>query len=816
MRFLPLSTVGAWYKVQLDFKPPDAEGIAQFDVLQGGGYAMGAAELDAGAPALPFLPSNPLSGPDFVWGLLYFGIVLLLSVQRWPSWRPLAVISILASAVAVIYFSALYLEAHLKMLPSTATAVGYTAFYAYPKPGQAEAMMLALALGLIAVSAASFLVYNRGAAPQPLKAPAWTYGDGTFLAVSVFLFACAGLPHSIGAYQAALHVKHAVDFDSQNILFWNYLAAHGKLPFRDFWYPYGGSYNEILPLFPYIAYGWLERVLAFSVSAFSVYICVRRSRLAALSIWAVLFLMDSVGLFWPAAIWRYMLSASIVLFGAAALQERNRWMAASFGLWTAYVLAEELTQAVYAVPAVIFLYGLVLWRRRKDSSSHFPAALAATIGFMVGVSLYILLLALRGQLPGWLAFLQELPSASAYSGWPLNFGNLVAFPRDVQSLYFLTVVLLLAGGAIQAVASRFESPVLLAPLALGLVSSLHLQKEIVRPGMATQILPISTLGLLLLVAQQVLRAGRPRCVVLVAGYCGTVLLAVFFVCPPPARAQIRSTLDFWTGKAGDLAYTIAHAQEWAQARKHFFSSDALVYDGTAGSTFRRELFTAMGRDPDGDIFVLGDRADLYLLLDKPAPYFISFYNQSPIQSQRRTISWLQRHRPAFVFWDATARVFDQVPNVVRVPLLFRYMVSHYLPAGEVRNFQLLRSRRPEEAVDITYWRRMLGDTINLGYIPSLSLAGSSALPGGSVSDRYVAVDVHSPVQGRTDTLQLSISGQNLGIQFTERAGVSRYWINLERLPWMDLEAGLPTLLPPQRTGLAANLRLLAFRTDRLY
>jgi len=817
VRSLPLSSIGAWYKAKVDFQPPGADGVARFAMLQGGGYAMGEAKLNAGAPSLPILPATVLSGPGFLCGLLLFGIVLLLSVQPWPSWRMAAVAAITGLAVAVPYSTARYLEGTLKILPPTAAAVGYTAFYAYPKPGQAVAIMLALALGLAAATTTAWLIDRRQVAWLPAwKSPGWTYRDGVFLAVCISLFACAALPHSLAAYQAALQVKQAVDFDSQNILFWNYLAAHGKLPFRDFWYPYSGSYNEGIPLYPYLAYGWLEKLLVFSVSAFSTYICLSRSRLAALSLWAVLFLMGSANLFWPAAVWRYMLSASIILFGAAVLEERNRWMAAAFGLWTAHVASEELSQAIYAMPAIVILYGSVLWRHRKKSSSYLPQALAATAGCAVGFGIHIGLLAARGQLAGWLAFIRELPSATTYSGWPLDFGTWLGLPRDLQQLYLLTVVLLLTAGAIQAVASRFECPVLLVPLGLGLVCALHLQKEVVRPGISTQLLPVSALGIVVLVAQQMLLAGRPRRAILAAGYCGAGLLAAFFLCDPPARAQLRDGLDVWTGKAGDLSYTLAHAQEWAKARERFFSPEALFYDGTPGTVLRSELFHAMGESRDGDIYVLGDRADLYLLLNKPAPYYITFYNQSPIQAQERTVSWLRKHDPAFVLWDPTALLFDQVPNIVRVPLLFRQMVSHYVPAGELRGFQILRRRRAGEPADIAYWRHMLGDTLDLGYIPALSSAGSAAVPAGRVRDRYLLAEVDSAVEGRVRTIPLLISGEKIGIQFTERAKISRYWINLERLPWMDLQSGLPAVIPQQERGLTTSLKILAFKTEPLY
>src|SRR5205823_3801505 len=108
--------------------------------------------------------------------------------------------------------------------------------------------------------------------------------------------------------------------------------------------------------------------------------------------------------------------------------------------------------------------------------------------------------------------------------------------------------------------------------------------------------------------------------------------------------------DVWTGLTQDLEYTLAHAPEWRNAGERYFSPDAFDYGGTPGTVFRGEVLNAMGQS-GGDIFVLGDRPDLYILLRKPAPYYITYYNQSPIEAQARTVSWLEEHNPQFVFWD---------------------------------------------------------------------------------------------------------------------------------------------------------------------
>lgn len=817
VRSLPLVALQSWGRAQLEIDPPGPDGVVRIATLKGGGYAMGEAKVNVGEPTLPFLASLRLDGPGFLTALICFGTILVLSVQAWPSWRPVWVAGTMALAVGITYFSASRLQTILHALPSTSDAVGYAAFHAYPKPAQEEDIAIALIVGLTMAIVGAWWVFGRRPAGQSdLQPPRWASGDWVFLSASVLLFALATVPPASSLYQAVVHIKQSADFDSQNVLFWNYAAAHGKLPFRDFWFPYGGTYLEGIPLSPYIAYAWLEKLVTFCVVAFSLYVCLRRSRLAAVSIWAALFLMETANLFWVYAIWRYMLSASVILFAVAALQERRRWLAAAAGLWAAHVISEELSQAIFALPGVAVLYGSILWRHRKRATSYASLILTSVAAGTVGMILYILFLVARGQFRGWLAFVLELPSSSAYSAWPLDFPAWLSFPSNVQQLYLLTVILLLAGGGIQAVASRFESPILLCPLAIGLACAMQLEKEIVRPGMSTQILPISALGLGLLAAQQVILARRPKRAIVTVGYCGAALLSAFFLSDPPARAELGRNLDVFAGKGENLDYMLGHRGEWQQAKNRYFAPDAFEYGGTPGPVFRDQLLNAMGDARGSEIYVLGDRPDIYMLLDKPAPYYVSIYNQSPKNAQETTVTWLRRHNPAFVVWDAGATEFDQIPNVVRIPLVYRYVVSHYVPAAELRGFQLLRLRRAGEPPDIVYWRRMLGDLEPLGDIPSLSSAAADANSSGPIRDRYLLAQVVKPEAGRSRAVGLSISGESIRVQFAERAGVSTYWINLERLPWMDLEAGMPTLLPQQESGMALQLKMLRFASEPLY
>lgn len=818
---LPLTTLNSWPKVGVDFSPAGPDGIVRMETTQAGSqsgaYIMGSLALDVTRPSIPFLSWYRINPAGFIWALLLFAGILLCAVSNWRSWpRVMALAGILFAGGCATHYVARYLQSTLKTPPAVSSAVGYSGFNAYPKSSEIEALIMGLLAAFIFACATGFLIFRRAPANLPFMARfTWRTRDLLLLGSCFLLFAGASLPPSAAEYQSALHAKHSPDIDSQNGLYWEYAADRGELPFRDFWYPYSGMYNESIPLYPYIARQWVAKLLVFGVTAISIYACLGGSWPACLGLWGILILMDAANLFWSAGVWRYLLAASIALLAVAAMERRSRWMAAALGLWTVYAVSEEISQPVYALPAVLLLFCALFWADRANRFAYRRVLIAAgAVGAVAALS-YLALLAYRGQIGGWLAFIAELPSTGIYAAWPLDFGSWLGFPETVQQLYLTLVIVLLITGALQAAASRLTSPALLAPLCLGVVSAMQIQKEVIRPGISLQLLVVPALGLALLVAQQLLLAARPWRAAVAGSYAGVILLTVFFLSDPTARAELRQELNFAPRLHDDLAYTVGHSSEWQKAGTSFFSPAALGYGTMSGQDMRTALDQAMNGVAHHSLYVLGDRADIYVLLRKPAPYYITFYNESPIDAQKRTLQWLNDKHPDYVLWNPEDNQFDGVPNVVRVPLLFRYVVSHYVPVRKLGPFQLFRSRRKDEAPDVAYWRTALGDTVPLGYIPSLSVAESTARDGGPALDRYLLVGVENPVTGRAHTVSMTFGGQPVSIQFFERATVSKYAVNLERLPWSDLEHGLP-LIKQQEPGLQIRVVTLAFDKEPLY
>jgi hypothetical protein len=99
----------------------------------------------------------------------------------------------------------------------------------------------------------------------------------------VALFAAGALPTAAAMHAGELTVQHATHFDAQNFLMWQYLYAHGSLPWRDYWFPYSGMYNQLAPLYPELAFRWGHLVLLFAVLVGTGFVALGRSKVAVLA-----------------------------------------------------------------------------------------------------------------------------------------------------------------------------------------------------------------------------------------------------------------------------------------------------------------------------------------------------------------------------------------------------------------------------------------------------------------------------------------------------------------------------------------------------
>jgi hypothetical protein len=819
-----------WLRTDLDVQFDAGAGVTRVSTRSRSGYMMGTVDIDVTHQTLPFLNHFRLNTITLLWTCFLAGTVLVLLSVRWSHLSAaLGMVLVLAASVGLAYSVAHWLLTSPRFLAfligpaSVSQTIGHQSYFGRPKAVDVRAVNGAL-LSAAAVALLLGFVMRRRSAGDSLADASGSRpllkADVIFCACCIVAFAAGAVPPAVAMHAQALTIHHAAHFDAQNFLVWQYLYAHGSLPWRDYWFPYSGMYNQMAPLYPDLAFRWGHLVLLFAVLFVTSFVVTGRSRVAVLAFSSIWIYFEAMGVFTPAASGRYCLGLGVLLFGAVALEQPGMGVGVAWGLWMGYVFTQEISQFFYAVPGLglLVVAALCCSHPKQARPAMLRTVVVAGLAFSVWVLILLGSLALNGQLPQWWQFVSTLDLISNYSAWPADIASWFSLPRTTDEFLVFVTIVTLAGGVLQAAWSRFRSVYLLLPAAIGCLGVMLLQKQIIRSGIAEQLLPVPILGLALLVFQQLqLRPAAYRSAAWTA-FSAALIVTCFTLTTPVTRARLSAYLDVTSGLLPDLRDTLKAGREWSAARSVYFSPASMTLSQIRGDELSAEVQQLTGLEKQDAIFVLGDNPDLYLILQRPVAFHPNFYNQSPLAEQQRTLEWLRDHDPKYLFWDPQEKVFDDVPNPVRVPLLYNYAAAHFVPLGTIGKFEVLRRRLGNEPPDAAYWRDKLGTSLDLGYIPAASRALSDVDAHGGQHMRYLTVRLAAPEEGAAYAVALRLAGGPYTVRFKGRKGVAEYAIALDRLPLAAAgdEMGQPPVVESSPEGASASISTLRFSQERLY
>jgi hypothetical protein len=810
-----------WLREGVDVRFDPVAGETQVSSQRATGYLMGTVDIDVSDVRVPILKYFRLDAITLLWCGLVSGIALvLLSIPRnqWPSaaWIGCAIFA----SVAVAYQTAPWFLKWPGGLEDVSETIGHESFFGQSKIVEVRAAGAAFAVAVVSALLVGLLTPRRvtnGAPPSVSARPRFSAVDVAFLAGFALLLAIGAVPTAVSFHGMALSPHHDVTFDAQNFLTWRYLHALGALPWRDYWFPYSGMNDQLAPLYPEMTLRWAHLVLLFTVLLSAGYIVVERRKGAVLALGAVWFYLEAVGLITPGATGRYGLSLSVVLLGAVVLTDGRLWIAAAFGVWVAYVFVQEMSQDFYAVPPVVLLITASLLSS-SSPRTILRRLMVAALGFVAVVVPFLIGLARHGQLAQWWQFVSTLDLISNYSATPAAINFWFSFPRSIDQFLVFITILAVAASAFQAASDRFADTRRLVPAALGLLSVMLLQKQILRPGMAPQVLTFPALALALLAVQQADNlAATARCRAWMA-FSATLIVTCFTMSLPTTRTQAAQFVDIFSGVGADLRYSLFAGSRWTAARHSYFSPASVTFSGLRGDDVAARVQLLTGLKATESVFVLGNNSDLYMVLQRPVAFHPNLYNQSPLQEQRLSLAWIRDHDPHYLIWEPAERSFDDVPNPVRVPLIYNYATAQFVRLGVVGKFEILRRRRSDEPPDVGYWLEKLGASIELGYIPATSRALSSTAEGGDHRLPYLIVRLPSIEEGATYTAVIRLAGAPYSVRFTGRAGIATYPIALGRLPLAEAGnmLGQPLSVESLPAGATAEIKELRFSKEPLY
>ena len=746
--------------------------------------------------------------PDIGWRLAAASLALLVAAAALDPVRRLY-LPIAAAAIGLVV-AVLALAPRLPDGPaSAAIAVSRATFLGQStRPALIATLILITGAALIGAAAARLDRRKRESevdSPRP-AIPVW---QGI---VGVLLVAVAVSPDLRDWAAAASTRQYVPHWDSDNLVYWAYTIQRGKLPLRDFWYPYGGAAFFDLAYPVGATLQWLYNTALFG--AFAASFARWRGFIAALVATSLLVLGHSLGMF--PGIERYLLAVNVILAYLVMDREGTHWSTrVVFWIAAALLLLGEPPQLAYAAIPIALMIGTDVarhWRTAPSIRDWLIRRLVLDFGVLVALSVMgCVLLALSGQLRGFLGFYGRLGDVVAYSTWPTGLPELKRFDFSAPTVSLACATVLMAIGAYEHVAGgrRVYGDVLAG---LGIVTLMVLQKHFLR-WMDDQLYVLTVVGILALGWGW---PGRRRVADYVAiGAIFGALAAALLVKPSLpataaflARSPLRALSDFQVLTVERASAGRVNAARFAPDRFTMFLSERKAV---------AMLRARSGATGDVRVFALTDNPVLYILTGQPTVWMSNLYNASPVYEQAAVVQWIEQDKPPYAIFDPDRLSFDNFQMPVRVPLVFSEVVSAYVPLDVADRLQILRRRASGEPIALAYWRERLGSNNDVGRLASISSFAGASSCSSTCGD---LLEVQLPPGGSGPvSIPMTVNGLPFSVSFTRMPDETAYDVLLDRVWFWEvakrngLAHALDATLPP---GVSARVRQVPWKPGVLY
>lgn len=668
--------------------------------------------------------------------------------------------------------------------PDPAGAVGLAAYLGYPKSADllcvATLLAIPLAMGAAALVRARLRAPRTGEIPPP---PARNAGVHALAlgaaAAAVWLLV---LPDLAGELRNLEALRYSPQWDAGNILAWDFFFQTGSRPFVDFWYPYGGHILGALP-FPLGSLFTASNLgLMWTVLLLSLYLVTGRNLWASLAFFGLYAGLDAIGVFWAPQ--RYALIIGNVALSYAGLDWKSRrWQPGHVLFWIA------VFQAGFLDPTNLFYSGLpvlaLLCIRAAGEPRAFFQGLAGRClrEFLVpvlGAAALAAFLASQGLLGGVADLYARLGEVSGYAAIPAEVRSwlgMVPFPEG--AMYWAGALLSGIGLFGLLCGQERERPGWTAVFLLGAAEVLLLLKQMYRPHMAWQMVPLAVLGFLALALAARFRAGRGEAAWMAA--LAGVLAGVFWGSGlfDGLPGRLRAAWANLPSTAGLALMDAARREEIVALR----FSPAKFQAFPAQLAVAEALERLHPREREPGLFVLGDDQVLYILGRRRPLRHVNLYDASPVSQERRVADLLAREQPPMV-WPGSPTGIDGLPVAVRDPILLDAAVRLYVPEAALGRFVILRPRRSWEPVALGFWTQALGPVLDLKHLPRFTSLGRFGACPGEDADcaRFLRVRLGSaPAAEASLAVPVEVAGGRYEIRFTAVPGQQEYVVNLDRV-----------------------------------
>jgi hypothetical protein len=756
-------------------------------------------DLKTGAGPIKLAIAKIVGAPgDFFAGFVVFGalVVALIGITR----RRLLLIPAVVLALVAVYFLP-SLAKHLPLANDVSKAVSFCAFIGVNKPRERYMILIA---GVLAVAIPALIGWSnrwRSGGGDTVDAtetastqgsPGWSsrWVAVAVNAVPLALIALLYAPDLKGQLAAAQAQTWTDNWDGNNFLSWDYLADRGLVPMKDFFYPYGLQYlfDSGLPWGSVLRF--MTMMLFWGYTVIGTWALLSRFFSGRGLVLRHLTLMVFLGVFALSGFdlgTRYAAPLGIVLLFASLRPSDGLldWKRIVFCVALLQLTLFEVAQAVYAFGPILFLSAVELVLSLRRQSLVGTLRWLGTTGLTVALPVVgaAIVMQSTGQLSGLAFFYGQVSALTSTYAFPAPVYQWVTNPYNISSFDFWAFPVTLALGTYGLIAYRGERQAGSARVAaVGLIGFMIMQRQVVRDGTQELMWFSAVYGILLWAVLEWSRS-RVRHWGAVAALLGTVVaLSVASGAFATGWKSLSAGPARASGSVGALihdrsTFSAVDKTRWAPSRFASYSQWNIV------KALEREPVMRRG----GRFWVLGDAGAAILLSHDRWPYyFTEFYDGTPIAYQKKVLRQLRTMPPARVLFDFAPwqSSFDDVPNIVRVPLLFDWAVRSLVPSRTVGDWAILRPRTAHEAIDLAWWRRRIGTTIDLGQIPTDVRLGSErdlCLAGPRCRSYLVITPTPGTPQPPDIVVPVKVNGLQFFIRVETAPGAYRYVVDLNRV-----------------------------------
>ncbi len=490
----------------------------------------------------------------------------------------------------------------------------------------------------------------------------------------IFIVACL---LSIGNLENICKIFVPLNFDNQALLVWEYSASLGMLPYRDIFYPYG------------LLYYFKSQNAAFSLLYFfltpllftGVFIILKnlfKDKLFSYFSFFIFFLFIFVTTGFETFNRYGIVVVLSFLFACLFFFGKKFFYRSVFltGILVGIVFSLINDQGIYAL-LLFFVFsifdilvgkGFNVYKIIKEGSTF-------VVGFCIGVIPFFVYLAHQHALVPFLTYFKRLPELSFYAKTPffhsiITSDNMFTFTALFVTLLFLVYKLLVANKR-----ASFNTYI-----QVGLVCILILleQKSIIR-SMDNQLIFI---GLLLFVALfyelkealQKYKTPQFKTFLLYGG----IMIIIFFLIG--IRFEKFAHQYFYRNNVIKVFQTV-NTKKCVDNTMQFVPKEfGLVKDKlTVAPGFNGKIFSY----PTDPIF--------YILFNQHPPQYTNAYDGSALAGQSDSIAYIQKNNIQYVIINTKIKALqDEVPDYIRTPHEFAYIINNFTPHLSVGNFLILK------------------------------------------------------------------------------------------------------------------------------